>query len=260
MIGQLVLLDQSQKDCVMQKHQMKFARTARMLVVIAIASACTTSGARYNTTVKVTGAMRDVMWKGQLTSTITLDTIADKNHLYGLGPAEYLTGELMVIDGRLYKSTLLNDSIMNVEETYSAGAPFFVYASIKEWTEHELPDSIRTLPQLDDYLNAATKDAVRPFAFRLTGIVESAAIHVVNLPRGSTVTSPAEAHRGQKNFVINNEPCDIVGFFSTRHKTIFTHHDSNVHMHLITADKQKMGHVDKLTFTKGTARLYLPAK
>jgi len=43
--------------------------------------------------IQVVGAMKNVMWKGELGGTISLDTIKDKNGLYGLGPVEYLTGE-----------------------------------------------------------------------------------------------------------------------------------------------------------------------
>ena len=36
--------------------------------------------------INVVGAMKNVMWKGQLGSSIELDTISDKNGLYRLGP------------------------------------------------------------------------------------------------------------------------------------------------------------------------------
>ncbi|MBT3819061.1 MAG: alpha-acetolactate decarboxylase, partial [Lentimicrobiaceae bacterium] len=41
---------------------------------------------------------------------------------------------------------------------------------------------------------------------------------------------------------------------------VFTHHDSNVHMHLITTDRRKMGHLDKVLFGSGDIKLYLPKK
>src|SRR5690606_38154032 len=84
-----------------------------------------------------------------------------------------------------------------------------------------------------------------PFMFKLAGTVEEATIHIVNLPKGSTVSSPAEAHQGQVNYKLNNEESEIMGFFSTQHKTIFTHHDTFLHMHLITKDRKKMGHLDR---------------
>ncbi len=51
---------------------------------------------------------------------------------------------------------------------------------------------------------------------------------------------------------------DIVGFFSTEHKTIFTHHDTFMHLHLITKDKLMMGHLDNAVFKDIT--LYFPVK
>ena len=209
--------------------------------------------------VKIVGEMKNVMWKGQLSGNINLDTLTNKTHLYGLGPVEYLRGEILIVDGKSYKSTVVSGKTMKVEETYDLKAPFFGYAVISKWTEHELPDSVQSIPQLETYLDQTTKNAPRPFMFKLSGTVEEATIHVVNLPEGSKVSSPDEAHKGQKNYELKNEQSEIIGFFSTEHKAIFTHHDTFLHMHLITTDRLKMGHLDKVVFKKGTVKLYLPA-
>lgn len=166
------------------------------------------------------------MWKGQLGGNIDLDTIANKTNLYGLGPVEYLRGEVLIIDGTAYKSTVAHDSTMKVEATYDIKAPFFGYANIAQWTEEVLPDSVQTIPQLERYLDEVTQASPRPFMFKLSGTVQQAIIHVVNLPEGSKVSSPEEAHQGQVNYELKNEPSDIVGFFSTEHKAVFTHHDT----------------------------------
>ena len=94
----------------------------------------------------------------------------------------------------------------------------------------------------------------------MKGQIDSAKIHILNLPKGTKVSSPEEAHQGQINYAIGNSEVEIVGFFSTEHKGIFTHHDSNVHMHLITTDRRKMGHLDKVLFGSGDIKLYLPKK
>src|SRR5690554_5190739 len=140
--------------------------------------------------VKIVGEMRNVMWKGQLGGNIHLDTIANKTNLYGLGPVEYLRGEILIIDGKSYKSTVVSDSTMLVEETYNIKAPFLGYTNISQWTEQTLPDNIQTIQQLEVYLDEITKNAPRPFMFKLLGIVERAKIHIVNLPEGSKVSSP----------------------------------------------------------------------
>jgi acetolactate decarboxylase len=149
---------------------------------------------------------------------------------------------------------------MEVVETYDIKAPFFGYTNNAKWTDQTLPDSIRNIQQLEQYLDRLTKSSARPFMFKLTGTVEQAVIHIVNLPKGSKVSSPNDAHKGQKNYKIKNEPSDLIGFFSTEHETIFTHHDTYLHMHLITADRQKMGHLDEVLFKKGTMKLFLPTE
>lgn len=211
-------------------------------------------------TVKIMGEMKNVMWKGELEGNIHLDTIANKTHLYGLGPVEYLTGETLILDGRAYQSTVLNDTVMRVTENYDLKAPFFAYTNISEWKDEALPDSVQTIPQLEQYLDAITRSATRPFMFKLSGTVEEALIHVVNLPKGSSVSSPQEAHQGQVDYKITQQEADIVGFFSKEHQTIFTHHDTFLHMHLITSDRKLMGHLDEIVLQKRTATIYLPAE
>ncbi|MBL0335613.1 MAG: acetolactate decarboxylase [Chitinophagaceae bacterium] len=72
--------------------------------------------------------MMNVMRKGELSGTINLDTISNKEHLYGVGPVEYLRGELLIIDGKSYQSTVAADGSIRMEETFKVRAPFFVYA------------------------------------------------------------------------------------------------------------------------------------
>ena len=81
---------------------------------------------------------------------------------------------------------------------------------------------------------------------------------MVNLPKGAKVSTPDDAHQGQKKYYIHNTPVEIVGFFSTKHQSVFTHHDTFLHMHLITKDKSKMGHLDTVLLKKGAMQLSLP--
>ena len=201
-----------------------------------------------------------MMWKGELSGIIDLDTISNKKDLYGMGPLEYLAGEIMIIDGKSYKSVVVNDSTMKVEETFKIKAPFFGYTNIPDWTEHTLPAGILTIAHLEKYLDSITRSSSRPFMFKLKGMVEEAKIHIVNLPEGSKVSSPAEAHEGQIDYYLQNEPSEILGFFSTDHKTIFTHHNTFLHMHLITTDRKKMGHLDEVLLKDDSMKLYLPSE
>lgn len=146
---------------------------------------------------KIIGAMKNVMHKGEMAGIIDIDTISNKQHLYGLGPVEYLTGEILLLDGKGYKSGVVDDTVMYVTETFAIKAPFLGYANIDRWTEVEIADSISTVNQLETMLDLTTKNFPRPFFFKLTATVDKAGIHIVNLPKGTKVSSPEEAHQGQ---------------------------------------------------------------
>lgn len=221
-------------------------------------ASCSGSLSQNNPEVAVVGAMKDVMWKGELHGKIYLDTLSDRSDLYGLGPLEYLKGEIMVLDGISYQSTVRPEGKILVDENSNIRAPFFAYARISEWHERMLPDSILTMKQLEAYLDAIKPPTEDPFMFKLSGVVDQAVIHVLNLPEGASVSSPAEAHQGQVDYSISDDEVDIVGFFSTAHQTIFTHHDTFLHMHLITKDQQQMGHLDEMQLQAGSATLFLP--
>jgi acetolactate decarboxylase len=209
--------------------------------------------------IKVVGTMRQTMWQGHLFGKIDLDTIQHKKNLYGLGPLAYLSGELMILDGKTYKSTVgKTKNRMLVEETFKVQAPFFVYTTVENWIETPLPVSISNLMDLEIYLDSISQKMPRPFAFRLVGSVDSAVIHIVNVGKGASVKSPDDAHKTNVEYHLTNETVEILGFFSTEHKAIFTHHDTFLHLHLLTADKTKMGHLDRIQLKKGTVKLYLP--
>ena len=228
---------------------------------------CSNNNSKKDTSVKtdtsnfhIAGAMKNVMWKGELGGIIRFDTIQNKKGLYGLGPESYLTGELLINDGLTYVSRVLTDTSMTVEQTDTVSAPFFVYANVNDWKEVTLPNGIHNIETIEKFINEQTKDAKRPFAFKLIGEVEKVDIHIQNLPKGTKVSSPKEAHQGQTNYEISDRAVEIIGFFSTEHQAVFTHHDTYVHMHLITQDKKAMGHLDAVEIDAKRMKLYLPVE
>ena len=211
-----------------------------------------------STTVQVVGALKNVMQKGELQARIDLDTLTIKKGLYGLGPEAYLTGELLVIDGISYVSRVQPDSTVIVDKTFDASAPFFVYAYVDDWEAFDLPSEVRTIPELEEYLQQLSSDLGSTYVFMLSGKAKQATFHIQNLPKGTLVNSPQEAHQGQVNFDLTDEDIAILGFFSTAHQGIFTHWDSYVHLHLITKDASQMGHLDELEIQR--MKLFLPVK
>ena len=201
-----------------------------------------------------TGAMRDVMWKGMLDATVTTDSLVTKAHCYGLGPIDHLKGEILVWDSESYRSEIKSDS--NRVSKGESGAPFFVYAYVKNWKEISLPDSVSNLLKLEHYLTAALPHE-NPSVFKLEGLVESASYHVVNLAPGTVVHNPEEAHKGQMNFDITHAQVRVLGFYSEHHQAIFTHHSTFIHVHVMSDDKKQMGHMEKMQFNPKMIRLFV---
>lgn len=142
-------------------------------------------------------------------------------------------------------------------ESVQMKAPFFVYGNVENWVEYPLPDSIQSIEQLDRFLTAIAGDNKKPFAFKLNAIVATARFHVVNFPFGVKIESPADVNKEQLSLQIQDTEVRLIGFFSTAHKGVFTHHDSNVHIHLITLDRKQMGHLDNLVIGIGARSLKL---
>ncbi|MBK6542095.1 MAG: acetolactate decarboxylase [Flavobacteriales bacterium] len=206
--------------------------------------------------VLVTGAMRNTMFNGQLAGLVRMDTIA-KQGAFGIGPLDHLRGELLLWDGVAYVSRATSDTALAVEVDREASAPFFVHANVPEWVEVPLPDSITGLAKLDGFLTSRFAHESRPMAFKLSGWIARAEIHVVDLPLGAVVRSPDDAHKGRKTFVRKDVEADMLGFFSTMHKAVFTHHDTNIHVHLVNKERSWMGHVDGLGFDPKAIRLFV---
>ena len=186
-----------------------------------------------------------------------MDSLARKQ-VYGFGPVEFLQGELLIWDGEVYQSTVVDAKNMRVSSGKDAGAPFFAYSLIPQWREVRLPGNARNLKDIETFLDTAFAALHTPFFFKLEGDIESANIHVVNLPEGKQVKNPDDAHQGQVNYSFGSESIRLLGFFSRNHQAIFTHHDTFVHAHLINRERDHMGHVEDIIFSAGKVRLWVP--
>lgn len=200
-----------------------------------------------------TGAMHEVIHNGRGAGVISMDSLTGPG-LYGVGPLEHLRGEITVIDGVCHVARVINHSV-RVSANRDVRAPFFVHARVERWEPVELPDHVLDLAGLDAFLTARAGADPGPFAFRLVGEVDSASAHVLAVPEHMEVRSREEAHAFDVHLRFDREPVELIGFFSTMHRTVFTHHDSNIHVHLISPDRKRMGHADMATWRPGGMRL-----
>lgn len=207
-----------------------------------------------NGPVIATGAIRNTMFNGQLAGLIDLDSIA-KPGTFGIGPLEYLLGEVLLFDGMVFVSAMEKNLDMHVVQRTEVRAPFFVHQHVGEWATVELPDSVMDLHTLDAFLSARFATIGTPFAFRISGVMASTDIHIMDVPMGTEVNNPDDAHRHNKDHHLADSAMDLIGFFSTKHKAVFTHHDTNIHVHAITVERNWMGHVEDVHFVPSRVTL-----
>jgi acetolactate decarboxylase len=203
--------------------------------------------------VKWIGEMRQVMREGDLSGRVPLHEIASQRHVYAVGPIEGLRGEVTVLDGKSYLSRI-EKGVPVVETSFARRACFLVYAQVERFVEVALPEGIKGGPDLEDFIGkAASKERLdirEPFPFLLKGRPKTVDYHIVNKTDPAPHT-PADHEKVKVKARLTDAPMTIIGFWSKSHHGIFTHHGTNVHMHLVTDDKQVAGHVDALDPASG---------
>mgnify|MGYP005991075169 CR=1 FL=1 len=193
------------------------------------------------------GALRTMM-SGNISKTIELDTLSLKKHLYALGAFEKLQGEVQVFDGVSYNSKV-KDSTVVVEKAIKGSASLLVYTQVEKWIENS-SFNFASKTELESLLkNEAKKiglDIEKPFPFILEGKISELRWHVINWDPMDNVHTHQKHQESGLNGIIKNKNVRILGFYSNKHKAIFTHHSSNVHMHFALKNQNLAGHVDDL--------------
>ena len=210
------------------------------------------------------GALRNIMHKGDLSAKVDLKEFENREGLYGLGAVENLKGEILILDGEPFISSCeLTDSIKvsSIKNTFDTKAALFVYSQVNNWIDIKIPFDVLTYQQLEEFIRTEAKhqgiDLEKPFPFLVNGQFDSFDWHIIDWKEGDMEHShekyyyfvPSSNHRLTKG--------RILGFYSNKHHAIYTHHTTNMHLHIKTDDNNLVGHVDDLMLDNGTV-LRLP--
>jgi acetolactate decarboxylase len=209
--------------------------------------------------VRWVGAQRDVL-AGDVSGRIALESIASLPHLHGLGPVEGLRGEISIFDGAAVIARVHHGGV-RIESGFRERACFLVYAQVQDWLEDPVVsfDDVDALEAL--LLEAAARhrvDAASPFPFRLLAPDARVRLHVLD-KRDDRPHNAAEHEKAKVRFVLEHASIEVIGFYSTRHRGVFTPGDSDLHMHVRTLDGTMSGHVEALAARAG-ARISLPGR
>ena len=198
--------------------------------------------------VQYTGALRTIM-SGNIQSVISLDTLSNKEHLYALDAVENLKGEIQLYNSVSFNSFVI-DSSLQIKNDYALKASLIVYAEVKEWESFEIKNCTTKSDLEKQIFKIATKHNVdiidKPFPFLLEGNVKSLDWYVINWNDGDTIHNHKKHKESGLNGNFQNKDVEIIGFYSTNHKAIFTHHTTNMHIHFKTEDDAIAGHIDDL--------------
>lgn len=207
--------------------------------------------------VYVAGELRKIMHQHDIGAKVSLDTLQDKPDLYAVGALDSLDGEILIEGGRSFVSRV-KDGEVEVFNDFSHKATLLVYAQVSKWQEMDLPDSIRDAASLAAFLAelVSQKGLNAPFAFRLEGVFDSVAYHVITNTSGKNANH-RERHEAAYKGELKQEKAYITGFWSDSHHGIFTHHGSDVHMHVRNEPGDQAGHIDHLVIGN-SIKLFIP--
>ncbi|HEX3433167.1 MAG TPA: acetolactate decarboxylase [Solirubrobacteraceae bacterium] len=184
---------------------------------------------------------------GEYDGDVTLAEILEHGDL-GLGTLNGLDGELIVLDGQVWKAEL--DCTL-VRPALSSKSPYAVVVPFAPGEPIELSGPFGEA-ELEAQLDAGPSAATRPTAVRIDG--RFAEVHVRSVPRQQRPYRPlAEVVAQQHVSALRDVAGTMMGFcFPDALDGIEM---LGAHLHFVTDDRTRGGHVLRYTLLEATARL-----
>lgn len=206
------------------------------------------------------GNFRHMMHTGESAGTVVLDGL-DAPGAWGVGALAGLRGEIVILDGRVLVSR--GDDPQAQLRAPQAGeeAAILAYGQVADWQSVTLPHDM-TPEQLAMFLGhqggALGLDLEAGFPIRVQGRFPTLVWHVV--------TGEAQAHghgtghaNNQSGMILFDEAGaagEIVGVYTgAALEGIASHPGERLHLHFVSADGTRSGHVDDVAFPAGTTLL-----
>lgn len=209
--------------------------------------------------VRSAGAMSE-MGKNGFAPTISMDTLQKYPRIFGMGPLGKMQGEITFADGVPYSGYADLDGKAFIQENWDINSPFFVYGEVEEWVSISLEGKLDDVSSIEKLIETIAPkngiDLIQPFFFKLEGTFDEMITHIVT-PRSPDVAG-FKPKRNQENYQHQGESGELIGVYSQIGKGIYTHQNSNIHVHFINDKKSFTGHLDKIQTNLKGAVLYLP--
>ena len=197
---------------------------------------------------------------GQTRTPVSLGRFAGLESLYAVGPLEQGRGEVSIFDGTPLISKV-SESRVDVTVGHGYRAGFLVYAIVENWRRATVHGPVGNEQRLEEELLPLAVesgiDVDQPFPFLVHCHLAQAAFHIL-CNQSDDAYNPQLHEKSKVCFQITQESVEIVGFFSRRHRGIFTPRDSDFHMHVRTLTNGVSGQLESFYAPHGIT-FYLPA-
>ncbi len=252
--------------------------TAAISVIVAVAivigaAYAAVTGAKKAGMVEYVGAQKDVFTTGKAASVVSLEQMADKKNLYAMGPIDGLDGEITIFDSKPYITKVRGADYL-AENTWKHGAFFLVWSEQAQWTDVQIPPTVKGYVNLQHFVKAQAQaagiDTTKPFPFLLSGTPVEVRWHInVDRTEGKPITKELFM-KSKQPFVTKNEPVDIVGFYAEHYDGVFltkytpviregSGMENAIHIHLVSRKSKAAGHIDDIALGEGMV-LRLPKR
>ncbi len=204
--------------------------------------------------VHVAGELRKMMFDEDISAKIDLKSLENNKYLYGLGALANLKGEILIIAGVPFITSVKN-GMVKLDQSYNHQAALLVYTEQENWQQIDIPDRVVSLKDLENFISkTSVKYSIpqdQPYPFLIRGKVKSVQWHIIDWPEGDTEHTHAKHKASGLHGTIADETVEILGFYSDKHQGVFTHHTTNMHLHVKNQTGNIAGHLDGLLLGKG---------
>lgn len=210
-------------------------------------------------TVQVRGALSKIMRENDFSAHVRLDTL-DRKNLYALGPIADLKGEIAILDGRMLISAKNTEGGISTDTTAQHAAAMLVFSRVAVWDTLRMSEKVDGMAQLQTLIEKAAHQQGRqldkPFPFLIKTRTKSLNWHIIDWQKGTAHTMDNHQQFALKQ-TFQDAELTLLGFYSDHHHSIFTHHTTNMHIHVVSGKPSLAAHVDNLEI-EGKLLVLLP--
>jgi len=206
-----------------------------------------------NPDVVVYGSLRDIMHNNDYSEKVWLNLMGPLDEKYGLGAVAGLDGEILILNGDIYVSSV-RDGMLVLDKSSDVGAALLIISEVSNWGEVIIDQNISSTGDLEIWIENNAKayglELTKPFPFMIKSVEGNVEWHVVQPP------AEDESHKESSKKGKSSGVFQALGFYGNNHAGVFTHQESKTHIHFMPEDRNVSAHVDELSLSAGDVILF----